>query len=1164
MLTRSVSSAMASTSSSTTSSLFSSSGRREFVFASRKSGRNNKNEDDEEERRRNTVVVFSARRKNYPLPVGVSCSRRGARALASATSSSRDDETDKEIIFPIAPGRRAKSNKTEICHAISEPRKSATTKTEKDPTKGSGGGGSGQSASSSSPSSSSSSSGKKKSSSFTVRNNNNGKMKAANGSAGSKGYKPFKPTSSKVSNVRRKKFAPLIAGVADNVPLDELLKKYPNFEDCLGPKKYDAGHFIRLYSDLVRCDRLGDAIDLLQRLSDAKVPCLNDTRIRKHGTVDFLVSCERSNKLNNSPVTHAFTFTNLVLGAAREELTNEEVATIYNKLLAVCSAHGDSEAAAKAFEQMKQDPKGLTIDVITHTSLIVAYGKAGKVDMAFEQFETMTKKDKTEPTIVTYGALMDAVSREIGRRSGNGGFKSNNKKDISYVKDALDRVFNLRLDLEASGLQMDVRVLNCLVSACGRAAAFEELRSDALNRAFDIVAESRRNGLFPDAVTYSSLMSGCVNAGEPQRALALYDEMETKGVARTASVYATAIHACAAEYDYENSAPNYRKAFKIWEEVQQNEPRVVVDPVLYATILTVASRAGNVEMCANLIREMEMNGSMMSPAVVSNMCGSFARAGDAGAVDRILSDAEKSNEYVPRACYNALINSFARDADLEGAMKAYDRLVESGQSPDEITFEGLILAAAKKPETLVDAKKLLQEALDMGLRPTLPTYNALVRGFGRSGDLNKTYATVKAMKYAGYTPDEMTWRELLFSCARHGNCLLAWDAYKSSRAAGIAPCEVTLNTIIGAILAHIRTLTDPTRLASDKPGHGLTDTTTSGEISSSVAQPAWKEWADRATAVFHEATTHGVKPRVETFSSMLACLRPPTDQEVQLAARYGGESLARLVTHQSNVHEDAATYYPTKALILFEEAQAIGIVPQFEMSEDSEYDMRNFPPAAAEVALLTLIRKIKRHVETHGEKDLKNRLPTFTLLVREKSEMLVDEDGYLVSSSADESLADRGAARRLERTGERLVVLLRRLRINYAGSLERGKIELSSHIMYRWIHGKSSAPHALPGMEARLAGDIAMQAMRIRSKDMMSGRGTIDHYGNDADESSSFIPGYRAPVFRNPNANYGRSEGGQAGGRWSRTGWSQSSFDDIPSDQHLSIDDLDDLIKNRT
>ena len=986
-------------------------------------------------------------------------------------------------------------------------------------------------------------------------NNNNKNVVIVNGQ---KIYKPFKPTSSKVSNVRRKKFAPLIAGVQDGVHLDELLKKYPAFEDCLGPKKYDSGHFIRLYSDLVRCDRLGDAIDLLQRLSDAKVP-INDVRIRKHGAVDFLVSCEKSNKLDNTPVMHAFTFTKLILQEPRNELSNADVVTIYNKLLAVCSAHGDCDSASKAFKMMKEDPSKLTIDVITHTSVIAAYSKAGQVDLAFKQFETMTKTDKIEPTIVTYGALMDAVSREIGRRASNGGFKANNKKDIFYIKEALDQVFNLRLNLEQNGLKMDVRVLNCLVSSCGRAAAFGELRSEALDRAFDVVAEARKSGLLPDSVTYSSLMAACVNAGDPQRALALYDEMESKGVARTASVYATAIHACATEYDYEDSAPNYRKAFKIWEAVQQNEPRVVVDPVLYATILTVASRAGNVEMCASLIREMEMNGSMMSPAVVSNMCGSFARAGDAEAVERVLSDAEKSNTIVPRACYNALINSCARDADFDGAMKAYERLIESGQVADEITFEGLILAASKKPATLPDAKRLLQKALDMDLRPTLPSYNALVKAFGRSGDLSKTYATVKAMKYAGYTPDEMTWRELLFSCARHGNCLLAWDAYKSSRAAGIAPSEVTLNTVIGAILAHIRTLTDPARLSSNKPGHGLTDTTTSGKISSSVAEPAWKEWADRATSVFHEATSHGIKPRVETFSSMLACLRPPTDQEIQLAGQYGGEALARMVSHQSNVHEDAATYYPKKALILFEEAQSIGIVPQFDMQNDSEYDMRNFPPAAAEVALLTLIRVIKRHVELHGEKDMKNRLPTFTLLVREKSEMLVDEDGAVLSSSMDGAFNECGATKRLERSGERLVVLLRRLRINYAGSLERGQIELSSHIMYRWIHGKTTIPHALPGMETRLAEDIATQAMRIRSKDMISGRGTIDHYGNDADDDSGFIPGYRAPVFRNPNASYGRTEGNRS---WIRTGWSQSSYDEPP--MTYSIDDLDDIIKNRT
>ena len=207
-------------------------------------------------------------------------------------------------------------------------------------------------------------------------------------------------------------------------------------------------------------------------------------------------------------------------------------------------------------------------------------------------------------------------------------------------------------------------------------------------------------------------------------------------------------------------------------------------------------------------------------------------------------------------------------------MKAYDRLVESGQSPDEITFEGLILAAAKKPETLTEAKKLLQEAMDMGLRPTLPTYNALVRGFGRSGDLNETYTRGEGDEGRRvYTGRDDVERTLVLM--RSSWKLLARVGCVQEFARGWnCPCEVTLNTIIGAILAHIRTLTDPTRLASDKPGHGLTDTSTSGEISTSVAQPAWKEWSDRATAVFHEAITHGVKPRVETFSSMLACLRP--------------------------------------------------------------------------------------------------------------------------------------------------------------------------------------------------------------------------------------------------------------------------------------------------
>ena len=224
--------------------------------------------------RRVRIVVESGGTKNYPK-----LALRGEKIRTTAFVSGGGGGGGR-MLFPLAPGRaKDERNQSEILlRAISEPRKSASTEDEVTAETKTG---SQRATTPSSSSKSSSSAGKKKT--FVANNNKKKKNsgKKTKGYSSSRNYKPFKPTSSKVSNARRKKFAPLIAGVAVDVPLNELLKKYPNFEDCLGPKKYDSGHFIRLYSDLVRCDRLGDAIDLLQRLSDAKVPCLNDTRIRK-------------------------------------------------------------------------------------------------------------------------------------------------------------------------------------------------------------------------------------------------------------------------------------------------------------------------------------------------------------------------------------------------------------------------------------------------------------------------------------------------------------------------------------------------------------------------------------------------------------------------------------------------------------------------------------------------------------------------------------------------------------------------------------------------------------------------------------------------------------------------------------------------------------------
>ena len=138
------------------------------------------------------------------------------------------------------------------------------------------------------------------------------------------------------------------------------------------------------------------------------------------------------------------------------------------------------------------------------------------------------------------------------------------------------------------------------------------------------------------------------------------------------------------------------------------------------------------------------------------------------------------------------------------------------------------------------------------------------------------------------------------------------------------------------------------------------------------------------------------------------------------------------------------------------------------------YDIRGFPPAAAEVAVLTLLRVFRRYSDSHvgaGEVDL----PNVTLRVLSDDEM-------------EEMLRDGDRSnRRLARTGDRVVVLLRRLRFNYGGSLERGRIELSGNVIRRWLKAKPPPPETIPGSEPRLAGALQDQTRSIRARGLGGG-----------------------------------------------------------------------------
>jgi hypothetical protein len=188
------------------------------------------------------------------------------------------------------------------------------------------------------------------------------------------------------------------------------------------------------------------------------------------------------------------------------------------------------------------------------------------------------------------------------------------------------------------------------------------------------------------------------------------------------------------------------------------------------------------------------------------------------------------------------------------------------------------------------------------------------------------------------------------------------------------------------------------------------------------------------------------------------------------------------VSHEDSSHEDARKYYPLRALIMYEEAQALNVVPKFYTKKDSVYDIRAFPPAAAEVAVLTLLRVFRRYADSHaGEGDVD--LPTVTFRVLSEP----DDEPESDDESEPEEAVYASGDQRLARTGNRVVVLLRRLRLNYSGGVSHGHLELSGNVIKRWLKAAASPSETTHGMESSLAGALQDQARSIRSQSMTAG-----------------------------------------------------------------------------
>ncbi|XP_052845835.1 LOW QUALITY PROTEIN: pentatricopeptide repeat-containing protein 1, mitochondrial [Drosophila gunungcola] len=163
----------------------------------------------------------------------------------------------------------------------------------------------------------------------------------------------------------------------------------------------------------------------------------------------------------------------------------------------------------------------------------------------------------------------------------------------------------------------------------------------------------------------------------------------------------------------------------------------------------------------------------------------------------LREDRVKPDKYI----YNLLISGCAKAGYTRKAFALYTKMRQRGLQVTGGTYTSLFNACANAPslgDGLAKAQILRENMLEKGYEPNVKNYNAMIKAYGRCGDVNTAYMLADEMAERQLELNADTFNFLLQACAgnpEHGfrHALLTWHKMLKS---GISPDYYSFNTML--------------------------------------------------------------------------------------------------------------------------------------------------------------------------------------------------------------------------------------------------------------------------------------------------------------------------------------------------------------------------------
>lgn len=319
----------------------------------------------------------------------------------------------------------------------------------------------------------------------------------------------------------------------------------------------------------------------------------------------------------------------------------------------------------------------------TYSTLIKAYGRLGKVQLAWRIFDEASGGGKNAMSDQVYVQMVDVLACN-GRHT-----------------EALSLLGDMRTAGPSAGHVPSAQAVSIAYASVVR--GFVQSRDCA--KAVECYEEIRLHGIKVSLVTFNTLVDACCRVGDMESAARLYRDMLDAECQPDLITYSTLVKGYCVRGELD-------EAMELFALMQQKG--IAFDAIVYNSLLDGCARAQKLQCCEELVASMERSGVAPSNHSVSILIKLYGRLKDLDKAFEVWSTLPKKYGFKPNAAvYTCLMSACIANGRTDLAMDLRRQMTSEGVRPDDRTFATLLRGGLRAANAEMCAT-LAHEALDAG------------------------------------------------------------------------------------------------------------------------------------------------------------------------------------------------------------------------------------------------------------------------------------------------------------------------------------------------------------------------------------------------------------------------------------------------------------------